>query len=533
MNSSRLQSIFSSKIILPTILFLFTFLIQLGVTFHSQMVLEHTKFLNLPIHTSVEFSGTVIAIIVAKLLLQLEKNQQGSSFNYPISAALLGMGLIDGLHALLPPGNLFVWTHAMASIVGSIFFISIWLPSVWLKILQKFMPAIAVLMAITLGIHSLYYPEQVPLMLVSGKYTTIFSFIKTLGSVLTILAAIKLFFSYRKCANPADLIFFFMCLLFGLAGLMFWWSPPWEEAWWSWHILRLIAYISALRFIFYIIESHQQLLENKVSVRTFELASKNIALENAHNHINSELEIARNLQIDILPINFPTVLGCDGAARMLPATTMGGDFYDYIELPNGKIGLVMADVSGKGVPAAFFMAVARTNLRLIAYDSLGPSECLKRTNNILCTQNPMYLFVTIFYAVFDPVMGLLTYANGGHNPPVLRHIDGSIELLASFGDTALGVIEEIDFNEEKKQLSPGDSLILYTDGVTEAFNPEWEEHGEERMLEQIRLQGDGSAKNLVTAIFDSVIEFAGIAPQSDDITITVLNWQHPARKAIT
>jgi sigma-B regulation protein RsbU (phosphoserine phosphatase) len=209
---------------------------------------------------------------------------------------------------------------------------------------------------------------------------------------------------------------------------------------------------------------------------------------------------------------------------MIPATTMGGDFYDFIELPDGKIGLVMADVSGKGVPAAFFMAVARTNLRLVAGESSGPSECLRRTNDLLCTQNPMYLFVTIFYGIFDPISGLLTYANGGHNPPIIRRNDGSIEMLASLGDTALGIIEGIDFQEHVHQFSPGDSLVLYTDGVTEAFNSDWEEHGEERMLSQVRLQGSGSAKNLVTAIFDSVIDFAGTAPQSDDITITVLKW---------
>ncbi len=185
----------------------------------------------------------------------------------------------------------------------------------------------------------------------------------------------------------------------------------------------------------------------------------------------------------------------------------------------------MADVSGKGIPAAFFMAVARTNLNLIASDSSSPSECLKRTNDILCTQNPMYLFVTVFYAIFDPATGQLIYANGGHNPPLLRHSEGSVEMLASMGDTALGVIEAIDFQENTLQLCPGDSLILYTDGVTEAFNPEWEEYGEHRLFEQVRLHGDLSAKRIVETIFEDVIDFSGSAPQSDDITITVLRWQ--------
>lgn len=273
-----------------------------------------------------------------------------------------------------------------------------------------------------------------------------------------------------------------------------------------------------------LIESHSKIMEATVAERTYELAGKNTALENAQNYINNELKIARNLQLEILPANFPPIAGCDGAALMIPATTMGGDFYDFIELPDGKIGLVMADVSGKGVPAAFFMAVARTNLRLVACGSSGPSECLRKTNDLLCTQNPMYLFVTIFYGVFDPVSGVLSYANGGHNPPIVRRADGTIVMLASLGDTALGIIEDANFQEHIHQFLPGDSLVLYTDGVTEAFNSEWQEHGEERMVNQVSKSGNGSAKNLVTAIFDSVIDFAGTAPQSDDIAITVLKW---------
>ena len=120
---------------------------------------------------------------------------------------------------------------------------------------------------------------------------------------------------------------------------------------------------------------------------------------------------------------------------MIPATTMGGDFYDFIELPDGRIGLVMADVSGKGVPAAFFMAVARTNLRELAAHYAEPGACLARTNEVLCAQNPMDLFVTVFYCVLDPVTGALSYANGGHNPPYVRGADGSVEALGGTGRT--------------------------------------------------------------------------------------------------
>ncbi len=149
--------------------------------------------------------------------------------------------------------------------------------------------------------------------------------------------------------------------------------------------LRLLRLLRVLK-----LQTH--ILENTVAERTRELADKNVALEQAQAQLNAELDVARALQIAILPAAFPARAGCDGAARMIPATTMGGDFYDFIELPDGRVGLVMADVSGKGVPAAFFMAVARTNLRDFAPQHADPGACLAHTNNVLCTQNPMDLF---------------------------------------------------------------------------------------------------------------------------------------------
>ena len=254
------------------------------------------------------------------------------------------------------------------------------------------------------------------------------------------------------------------------------------------------------------------------------LQEKNTALEEAERKTSRELAIARALQSAILPESFPRAPGCDGAARMLAATSMGGDFYDFIELPRGRIGLVMADVSGKGVPAAFFMAVARTNLRNLAMDSEGPGDCLRRTNDVLCAQNPLELFVTVFYAVFNPATGELTYANGGHNPTLLRRANGHIDTLSSVCNLVLGGMPET-FDECTEFLSPGDSLVFYTDGVTEAFNAEGLMFGEERLYELVRVHGGGDAHELVSVIFDSVVAFAGSAPQSDDITLAALTWK--------
>ena len=247
-------------------------------------------------------------------------------------------------------------------------------------------------------------------------------------------------------------------------------------------------------------------------------------LEKAHAQIKAELEIARAMQIAILPENFPSAPGCHGAARMLPATTMGGDFYDFMVLPDGRIGLVIADVSGKGVPAAFFMAVARTTLRSLAFGSTGPGECLKKANNVLCVQNPMELFVTVFYGVFDPATGLLIYANGGHNPPLLRHADGPVEALAAPGGMVLGALPDIEYRENVIQFTAGDRLVLYTDGVTEAFDPELHLYDEQRFIVNLALKGGSDAQTVLDGIFQDVTTFAGTAPQSDDITLAVIAW---------
>jgi sigma-B regulation protein RsbU (phosphoserine phosphatase) len=281
--------------------------------------------------------------------------------------------------------------------------------------------------------------------------------------------------------------------------------------------LRLLRLLRVLKL-------QTRVLEATVQERTRELAHKNGLLERAQAQLHAELDIARALQIAILPASFPVRAACDGAARMIPATTMGGDFYDFIELPDGRIGIVMADVSGKGVPAAFFMAVARTNLRERAAHHAEPGICLAQTNEVLCTQNPMDLFVTVFYCVLDPVTGVLTYANGGHNPPYVRRTDGSIEALDGRVGLVLGVMPAIVYPQHRVQLRPGDRLVLYTDGVTEAFNPAEQAYGVERLLAEVRSHGDGAAEALVERICRSVTAFAGAAPQSDDITLTVLTW---------
>jgi sigma-B regulation protein RsbU (phosphoserine phosphatase) len=284
--------------------------------------------------------------------------------------------------------------------------------------------------------------------------------------------------------------------------------------------LRLLRLLRVLK-----LQTH--FLETVVEERTRELAEKNAALEKAQAQLKAELEVARSLQLAILPAAFPARSGCEAAARMIPATTMGGDFYDYIELPDGEIGLVIADVSGHGVPAAFFMAVARTNLRELAVHHTDPGQCLAQTNDALCAQNPLDLFVTVFYCVLDPKSGVLRYANGGHNPPYIRRAAGAVESLSGAGGLVLGAMPGARYPTHTVQLLRGDRLVLYTDGVTEAFNPAEELYGAHRLVDEVHVHGGGTPAALVERICQSVTNFAGSAPQSDDITLTVLTWGAP------
>jgi sigma-B regulation protein RsbU (phosphoserine phosphatase) len=285
-------------------------------------------------------------------------------------------------------------------------------------------------------------------------------------------------------------------------------------------ILRLLRLVRVLK-----LQTH--VLENQVAERTRELLSKNAALEEAQAQIKAELAIARSLQSAILPTSFPAIPRCAGAARMIAASTMCGDFYDFIELPRRRVGLVMADVCGHGVPAAFFMAVARTSLRDIAAQFDEPGACLAHTNEALCAQNPLDLFVTVFYGVFDPEAGVLRYANGGHNPPYLRRTDGSVASLDGAGGIVLGALPGGAYPEHCLTLAPGERLVFYTDGVTEACNPGGEEFGAERLKGAIAAHGAEAPEVLVERICASVTSFAGSAAQADDITLAVLAWTGP------
>ncbi|MDV4342274.1 SpoIIE family protein phosphatase [Methanoculleus sp. YWC-01] len=238
--------------------------------------------------------------------------------------------------------------------------------------------------------------------------------------------------------------------------------------------------------------------------------------------IAKELEIAKEIQQSILPESAPVLPGFDLAGFNLPAREVGGDFFDYIPVGEGCWGVEIADVSGKGVPAALFMALARTLVRASASQSLDPAGSILEANRYICMDSKTCMFVTLFYGILDTRKGTFSYVNAGHNPPLLfREGSSAAELLRGKG-IALGIFDDIELELVELKLHPGDTVVFYTDGVTEATNEHEEEYGMGRLTALISGLLDRGAREIIDAIVEDVTAHAGSQPQFDDITLVVL-----------
>lgn len=270
-------------------------------------------------------------------------------------------------------------------------------------------------------------------------------------------------------------------------------------------------------------ESRQRELETLVRARTQELAEKNEQLQTVNARVQEEINLARNVQLAILPQSFPQEALWSVHASMHPARELGGDFYDCFPLPKGRHGVLVADVSGKGVGAAFFMAVSRTVLLNLAMTNGSPSKVLAQANDLLCERNPMELFVTVCYGVYDPLDGSLVYASAGHHAPLVRKADGRVEELPTANDMALAVMPAMDYQDQWTRLDAGDRLLLYTDGVTEAFSPQGEEYGLQRLRHWFaHVAPQDHARALTDDLVRDVHAFVQDAPASDDLTCLIV-----------
>lgn len=249
-----------------------------------------------------------------------------------------------------------------------------------------------------------------------------------------------------------------------------------------------------------------------------------------HNQLESiknDLAIAGEIQQTILPRSFPPFPELtevvDIYASMTPAKDVGGDFYDFFQIDDERIGLVIADVSGKGVPASLFMAVSRTLLRATPLRGVSSAECLTYANKLLCKESLDSMFVTVFYGIYHYKTGMMDYTNAGHNPPYLLRGGRTVECLPVASNFVVGVFDDIEFESNTLTFGIGDTLLLYTDGVTEAFNDKREQFSESNLQDILAsMHESSSAKEVVTSVLQSVKTFSGDYPQSDDITLLSL-----------
>jgi phosphoserine phosphatase RsbU/P len=241
----------------------------------------------------------------------------------------------------------------------------------------------------------------------------------------------------------------------------------------------------------------------------------------------AEWDFATELQTAGLPQDFPPFpdrSDFDLHAGMVTAKEVGGDLYDFFLLDPNRLAFVVADAAGKGLLAAIFITLARTLLKAAAPRLLRPGDCLRMVNSMLCVKNDSMMFATAFYGTLDLVTGTLDYANAGHNPPYVLRADRGLELVPSTGDIVLGVVEDGRYKTRQMTLAAGDTLVCFSDGVTEAVNPMGELFGERRLEALLADQIGVHPTEVLGAVIGAVDQFMSLAPMADDVTILVIRY---------
>ena len=247
----------------------------------------------------------------------------------------------------------------------------------------------------------------------------------------------------------------------------------------------------------------------------------------AKERIESELQIAHDIQMGILPKifpPFPEMSEFDLHAALEPAKEVGGDTFDFFFLDDDHLSFNVGDVSGKGVPASLFMAITKTLIKTRATRDTTPEVVLTQVNEDLSADNPSLLFVTLFMGTLNIRNGILEYCNGGHNPPYIIRAGGEIEALAMTGGLALGVMEGFEFQSKGVTLNTGDALFIYSDGVTEAMNSKHELFSEERLEEELARLKDLPVGDIIAGVMEAIHNYSGDEPQTDDITVMIIRY---------
>ncbi len=263
------------------------------------------------------------------------------------------------------------------------------------------------------------------------------------------------------------------------------------------------------------------LLTIMANLAAFRIVSGLLAeAEETERLMRRDLSQAAEIQGRMLPDRAPTVAHADLAGYNAACRTVGGDYYDFFTYPDGRVALALGDVSGKGMPASLMMMALHARVQVLAEDPSDLGAFMMRLNKATCATCPSNRFITFFFSVLDAATGDLRFANAGHNPPIIMRANGEAQMLDS-GGPVLGILSIAPFSEYRERLEAGDMLVVYSDGVTEANNPEYEEFDEERFIEVLRKHRDQPAAKIVEAVTKALAEFTSGAAQADDITLVV------------
>ena len=260
----------------------------------------------------------------------------------------------------------------------------------------------------------------------------------------------------------------------------------------------------------------------QLSIKRFSVNLKETIAEKEQ--IESELKIARSIQASMLPTRFPERKDIDIFAIMEPAWEVGGDFYDFFFIDKNKICMIIGDVSGKGITAALFMVISKTLLKTESLRGLEPGDILFRVNNLLYPDNEECMFVTVFCSILDLKTGELQYANAGHNPPLLYTDSDGFEFIDVNKGFVLAGMDNTKFVTEKMYLKSNDLIFLYTDGVTEAMNPDQKQFSNNRLLQTLSNLKGKKVQKCIEGVREEVRSFVKEETQSDDITMLALKY---------
>jgi serine phosphatase RsbU (regulator of sigma subunit) len=283
-----------------------------------------------------------------------------------------------------------------------------------------------------------------------------------------------------------------------------------------------LIYLDSPHFVHEFTKDDLNLLTVMANVAAIRIEHTRLAeVEQAERALARDLQQAAVIQQGLLPTSAPVVPGVDLAGYNAACRTVGGDYYDFISYPDGRVAMLVGDVAGKGMPAALLMSSLQARVQVLFDDPTNLAALVTRLNRIITTNCPSNRFISFFIAVLDPKTNELAYVNAGHNPPLLVHKDGTLQKLEGTG-LILGILPIAQYEQQTCRLEPGDVVVLFSDGVTEATRPDVdEEFGEDRLAQALAELKDDSARSIIESINQRVFDFTRGAPPADDITLVV------------